>query len=106
MGIVRTKDRVTKPLPSGYRDVLLNITIEGCDMVMELQLHLKDVIAVKEGAHRIYDLLRTSGWEKDEVQAEMLTEEEIAAATRSASNREAAPSGSGSSAAVAPMLTN
>ena len=40
--VVRSKDRVFKPLPSGYRDVLLNITIEGCDMVMELQLHLKD----------------------------------------------------------------
>ena len=43
---MRTKDRVTKPLPSGYRDLLLNITVEGCEMVMELQLHLKDVIAV------------------------------------------------------------
>ena len=62
--IVRTKDRVTKPLPSGYRDLLLNITVEGCEMVMELQLHLKDVIAVKEEAHRIYDFLRTLGWEK------------------------------------------
>ena len=40
--VLRSKDRVFKPLPSGYRDVLLNITIEGCDMVMELQLHLKD----------------------------------------------------------------
>ena len=40
--VMRSKDRVFKPLPSGYRDVLLNITIEGCDMVMELQLHLKD----------------------------------------------------------------
>lgn len=40
--VVRSKDRVFKPLPSGYRDVLLNITIEGCEMVMELQLHLKD----------------------------------------------------------------
>ena len=85
--IVRSKDRVFKPLSSGYRDVLLNITIEGCDMVVELQLHLKDVIAVKEGAHRIYDMLRTAGWEKDEVQAEMLTEGEVAAAQRSRSSR-------------------
>ena len=40
--VVRCKDRVTTPLPSGYRDVLLNVTVEGCAMVMELQLHLKD----------------------------------------------------------------
>ena len=40
--VVRIKDRITTPLASGYRDVLLNITIEGCAMVMELQLHLKD----------------------------------------------------------------
>jgi len=60
--VVRLKDRVTTPLPSGYRDVLLNLTVEGCAMVMELQLHLKDVIAVKEQAHRIYDFMRTLGW--------------------------------------------
>jgi len=60
--IVRSKDRVFKPLDSGYRDVLLNITVQGCDMVIELQLHLKDVIAVKSEAHRIYDFLRTLGW--------------------------------------------
>ena len=62
--IVRSKDRVFKPLSSGYRDVLLNITIEGCDMVMELQLHFKDILAIKQQAHRIYDFLRTLGWDK------------------------------------------
>ena len=51
--IVRSKDRVTHPLPSGYMDVLLNITVEGCEMVMELQLHLKDVIDIKAESHRI-----------------------------------------------------
>lgn len=69
--IVRTKDRVTNPLPSGYRDVLLNVTVEGCDLVMELQLHLKEIIAVKEEAHRIYDFLRTLGWELDHKEAEL-----------------------------------
>ena len=62
--VVRSKDRVTKPLSSGYRDVLLNLTIEGCDMVMELQLHFKDILAIKQQAHRIYDFLRTLGWDK------------------------------------------
>ena len=65
---------------------------------------LPSVIAVKEGAHRIYDLLRTSGWEKDEVQAELLTEAEIAAAARSASNR--APHNGGLSSAVTPALSD
>ena len=83
--IVRTKDRVTKPLPSGYRDVLLNVKVEGCEMVMELQLHLKDVIAVKEEAHRIYDMLRTFGWEKDEIDVapQSLSGDEVKQARRS-----------------------
>ena len=44
--VVRIKDRITNPLESGYRDVLLNLRIKGigCDMIMELQLHLRDII--------------------------------------------------------------
>ena len=52
--VVRIKDRVSYPLDSGYRDLLLNLKVVGYDLVMELQLHLKDVIALKEGGHRIY----------------------------------------------------
>ena len=46
--VVRIKDRVSEPMGSGYRDVLLNLRIKGigCDMIMELQLHLKDIIAL------------------------------------------------------------
>ena len=36
------------------RDVLLNLTVKGCPLVMELQLHLKDVIKLKKAGHRIY----------------------------------------------------
>ena len=44
--VVRIKDRISEPLDSGYRDVLLNLRIKGigCDMIMELQLHLRDII--------------------------------------------------------------
>ena len=52
--VVRIKDRISYPLDSGYRDVLLNLKVVGYDLVMELQLHLKDVIALKKGGHRIY----------------------------------------------------
>ena len=45
--VVRVKDRINNFLDSGYRDVLLNLTITGYDFVMELQLHLKDIIALK-----------------------------------------------------------
>ena len=52
--VIRVKDRVSEPLESGYRDVLLNVVVDGCDMVMELQLHLRDVIAIKKIGHRTY----------------------------------------------------
>ena len=63
--VVRIKDRISEPLDSGYRDVLLNLRIKGigCDMIMELQLHLRDIIKLKEAGHRTYDFLRTLGWE-------------------------------------------
>ena len=47
-----------------YRDVLLNVTIEGFDLIIELQLHFKDVLLQKETNHRTYEYLRTLGWEK------------------------------------------
>ena len=50
--VVRAKDRFNKPLDSGYRDMLLNVRLEGSEHVGELQLHLKTVIAIKEAAHR------------------------------------------------------
>ena len=41
--VLRAKDRVTTPLPSGYRDVLLNVTVPGCPVVVELQLHFHQI---------------------------------------------------------------
>ena len=61
--VVRCKDRFSKPLASGYVDALLNVKIEGVEMIVELQLHLEDVISLKEEAHKIYDLMRAAGWD-------------------------------------------
>ena len=44
--ILRVKDRVTEPLPSGYRDVLINLKLKDHPMIMELQIHFKDIKGV------------------------------------------------------------
>mmetsp|Transcript_11962 Transcript_11962/g.21192 ORF Transcript_11962/g.21192 Transcript_11962/m.21192 type:complete len:436 (-) Transcript_11962:48-1355(-) len=89
--VVRVKDRLNKPQGSGYRDVMLNLTVRSVadGLVVELQLHLRDIILLKDEEHRIYELLRTLGWENDEVDAELLTSEEQRAARRSQSSRRA-----------------
>ena len=55
---IRLKDRVTTPLDSGYRDVLLNVTVPGCLLVCELQLHFHDIFALKPMGHRCYEFKR------------------------------------------------
>ena len=35
----------------------LNVKIKGCDLVIELQLHLQDIIQLKEEAHKICTLV-------------------------------------------------
>ena len=59
--VVRVKDRLSEPASGGYRDVMLNVEIEG--HVCELQLHLAKLIAIKSKAHRVYQLQRSAGWE-------------------------------------------
>ena len=59
--VVRAKDRFNAPLDSGYRDMLLNVRLEGSDHVGELQLHLRTIIDIKEAAHRTYALMRAVG---------------------------------------------
>ena len=40
--VVRVKDRVTEPMINGYRDVLCNVMIAGCDeLILEIQLHFE-----------------------------------------------------------------
>jgi len=62
--VVRVKDRLSEPASGGYRDVMLNVEIEG--HVCELQLHLAKLHGIKSQAHRIYKMKRSVGWE-DEV---------------------------------------
>ena len=68
--VVRAKDRFNYPLDSGYRDMLLNVKLEGSEHVGELQLHLQSIIDIKEAAHRTYALMRAVGWEDDEIDEE------------------------------------
>lgn len=66
LNIVRVKNRLSQPATGGYRDVMLNVSVNG--YVCELQLHLEQLKALKASAHRIYDILRSVGWEGDEQQ--------------------------------------
>ena len=54
--VLRSKDRITHPKSSGYRDLLLNITVEGFDMIFELQMHFKDIITIKESVCVLHTL--------------------------------------------------
>jgi len=63
--VVRAKDRFNKPTDFGYKDLLLNVKLEGSDHVGELQLHLQSIIDIKPACHRTYALMRAVGWEDD-----------------------------------------
>jgi hypothetical protein len=57
--IARLKDRFQTPAPGGYRDMLLNVRMPN-GHVVEVQLHLKEILAVKGGrGHAIYEEVRT-----------------------------------------------
>ncbi|MFH1467574.1 MAG: hypothetical protein ABIO70_24525 [Pseudomonadota bacterium] len=57
--IARLKDRFQTPAPGGYRDMLLNVRMPN-GHVVELQLHLKEILEVKGGrGHAIYEEIRT-----------------------------------------------
>jgi len=55
--IVLVKDRIAKPISGGYRDVSLKVKVEG--HVCELQLHLGSVMKAKQGAHKLYEEIRS-----------------------------------------------
>ena len=56
--IVRGKDRFEKPTAGGYRDIVLNVRMPNGHIV-ELQLHLKQIMEVKQGkGHEIYEKTR------------------------------------------------
>merc|ERR1719230_1370326 len=63
--VLRAKDRITGGQKRGYRDLLLNLAIPECgNMVVELQLHLKKILEVKEHAHKTYEMHRAVDWDK------------------------------------------
>ena len=43
--------------------MLLNVCVGNLQHVGELQLHIESIKAIKPKAHRLYDLLRSYGWE-------------------------------------------
>mmetsp|Transcript_106950 Transcript_106950/g.310498 ORF Transcript_106950/g.310498 Transcript_106950/m.310498 type:complete len:635 (-) Transcript_106950:232-2136(-) len=60
--VIRTKDRITHPLDSGYRDVLMNVVVPSTDgLVVELQLHLHEIVSIKPAQHKVYSLFRVLG---------------------------------------------
>jgi hypothetical protein len=56
--VVRLKDRFAKPLESGYRDILMNVRMPN-GHIGEVQLHLKQILAVKEEEHKGYEVVRS-----------------------------------------------
>ena len=61
--VVRVKDRFSNPISGGYRDMLLNVRIRSIPHVGELQLHIGGIISIKPKAHRVYEILRSYGWQ-------------------------------------------
>jgi hypothetical protein len=55
--VIRLKDRFAKPLPTGYRDVLLNVRLEN-GAIGEIQIHLPGIYAAKELGHLVYNVER------------------------------------------------
>ncbi|MEO6950362.1 MAG: DUF4157 domain-containing protein, partial [Polyangia bacterium] len=55
--VLRIKDRIATPV-GGYRDILVNLEVEG--HVVEVQLHLEAVLEAKNGAgHKLYEEVRS-----------------------------------------------
>lgn len=59
IAVVRAKDRIAEPIPTGYRDILLNLRMDN-GFVAELQLNVPQMIEAKEGlGHKLYELQRS-----------------------------------------------
>ena len=69
--VVRFKDRLAGGGNSfGYRDLMMNLKLPDSEHIGELQLHLKPIMDIKPGNHRVYALLRAVGWEEDDLAKE------------------------------------
>lgn len=56
--IFRFKDRIRDPLPSGYRDILMNLKMSNGHIV-EFRLHIKAIDDVTDIGHKLYTKRRT-----------------------------------------------
>ncbi len=55
--VVGVKDRYSKPMDTGYRDVLINVrTPEGVDA--EIQVNVPGMLAAKDSGHKLYEMSR------------------------------------------------
>lgn len=54
----KPKDRFSRPLPVGYRDALLNVTLPN-GLIGELQLHVKPMLKAKGLGHKHYEVERS-----------------------------------------------
>jgi hypothetical protein len=78
--VVRVKDRFENPV-NGYRDMLVNVEMSNGHIV-EVQLHLRSVMEVKNGAgHKLYEESR-SIYAKAKMEGRELTPQEQATVTR------------------------
>lgn len=66
--VTKIKDRFATPTESGYRDVLMNVDLNG--MPAELQIHIPEMLAAKELGHLLYEVERAlpNGDEKTRLQ--------------------------------------
>jgi len=55
--ITREKNRFKNPLPSGYRDILLNV-MTPVGVKAEIQINIPPMIAAKDTGHILYEMLR------------------------------------------------
>ncbi|MEL1246085.1 hypothetical protein AAEO56_17560 [Flavobacterium sp. DGU11] len=55
--IIRFKDRILKPLPNAYRDILINIKMSNGHIV-EFRLHLKTMDEAADESHKLYKEVR------------------------------------------------
>lgn len=55
--VIKVKDRFESPMPTGYRDVLLNVRLPD-GSIGEVQVHIPEMLAAKELGHLLYEIER------------------------------------------------
>ncbi|WP_412497078.1 RelA/SpoT domain-containing protein [Shewanella algae] len=54
--VLQVKDRFAQPKASGYRDINLLLQLPKSGLIAEVQLHLREIAAIKNGAeHQVYE---------------------------------------------------